>query len=313
MKKLCAILVLFQMMVVEPRVGSTFESLEHENTQKPDQVTTTLARKEGKRTKKVTWSLTSDEENQSRKPYSMQKKAKKIATVSVDENEKNQDQQEERRKEAQREARKEAKEKSKSQAAKVTEVSVDQKAKNNALKKGLAQLQADKVVVDVFKQIGLHEDFQEIMNKVSRNADEEVSQEDLNNVQNFLKNLVVQKAALQKVDSRTLDSFLTKFKKIVQENFSNLSLPEFGQFFDQVATMKKEAMESETKKPVSKKSISASSYSSSSAPKKEGRRHFGKGLMLSGEGKTSGVGLIFGLAFAAAIFVLIQDLANPAQ
>jgi hypothetical protein len=72
-------------------------------------------------------------------------------------------------------------------------------------------------------------------------------------------------------------------------------------------------MESETKKPVSKKSISASSYSSSSAPKKEGRRHFGKGLMLSGEGKTSGVGLIFGLAFAAAIFVLIQDLANPAQ
>jgi hypothetical protein len=173
-----------------------------------------------------------------------------------------------------------------------TELTDDQSEKIQSIKKGFQKLQDDLVVIDVFKQLGMHADFIKVMDLITRKADEQVTLDDQQSVQSFLNTLVSKKDLFQNIDSKTVDMFVGKLSRVLQEHFSELSPKELADFFSQVSTMKKEAFNTHSKK-------SGSSISE--------RKNLGKGMM-SSQGDIFGI--MMGMSFIGAIFEFITQMAN---
>ncbi len=266
------------------------------------------------RSKVVTFQLTEEEERNADRSYKKQTAAKR--------NNRSTDSTQPTRDDAQKEAREKAQEKARQAKEKIaraqvgddrqtravtTEVTPEQKTKIQNIKEGLNKLTDDSVVRDVFVQLKVHTKFNEVMENITNKVDQEVTQADLDSVQDFLQEIVKNKALLKNIEQRTLDQFSTTLKSVIQDHFPSLSSAEMVQFLSSLSEMTTQALESQVKKAVSKKT-SSDSTTYSRSEKKAQHKSSAKGGMPSSSGDT--LGTIFGLAFTAAIFELINTLAN---
>ena len=190
-------------------------------------------------------------------------------------------------------------------------MSSDAQAKITKIKESLKTLQENTLVGGVFMELGIHGDFDEILKSMSQKADTLITQSDLDKVQTFLADLVSRKDQILKLQSTTRDQFLNKFKTVIQNNFTDLSISEMGDFFNATNELVKKA-ESVS---VEKEAKSKSQNEDAKPPKKSAKKPhgFGKGMMHHGSGDASSAGwggAMFGLAFAMALFVLVQELSD---
>jgi hypothetical protein len=182
----------------------------------------------------------------------------------------------------------------------------EQQVKSQNIKNGFDRLTSDTAVIGVFKDLGVHKKFNEVMERIKNKADEQVTQKDLDSVQDFLKEVVKNKDILKNIDQRTQDKFLEKFRSVIQENFSDLSLTEMAQFLNAASDMKSQALEPQAKLESKKTSSDRRVYDKTEKQSQHKRSAKG-GMPSSSDGI---LGSIFGLSFAAAIIMLMNTLAN---
>jgi hypothetical protein len=316
MKKLCVFLCISQIIVAAPK-GTSFEEPVPVVAHPRDDIEFARPRERNvgqvrpSRTKAVTFQLTDEDERNADRTYKQQSKVRRIQRTT--------DTLEHTREEAQQKARERAQKQAADKARNrvvTTEMTNDQQTKIENVKKGLNKLQEDETVKNVFKQLDMHNDFQKVMDEINSKADEQVTQSDLDSVQDFLTKLVSKKNKFQSIDQKIMNKFLNKLTQVLQQNFSELSSEELTQFLTQSSAMTAQALEPQAKKPVSKKSISGGtdgsfkqeSISYHKPEKEEQRKSLGKGGMPSSH--LDMLGFVVGLSLIAGIFVLMGTLAN---